>query len=167
MPRYFNTAGPCQAEKHYIIPPERRLSGVRKLIDQGLFFVLHAPRQTGKTTLLNTLARSLNQEGRYTVLVIDVEFLQRSTDAETGNLALIERIHRDSAATLPDVEQAPDPAPFCSSPLQALHDYLRTWSVRCPKRVVLFNEDSPQQATGYQKENRLLMRNHGFSNSSL
>src|SRR5712691_4706575 len=25
------------------------------------------------------------------------------------------------------------------------------------------NEDSPQQATGYQKENRLLMRNHGFS----
>jgi hypothetical protein len=29
------------------------------------------------------------------------------------------------------------------------------------------NEDSPQQATGYQKENRLLMRNHGFSNSSL
>jgi hypothetical protein len=31
----------------------------------------------------------------------------------------------------------------------------------------LDNEDSPQQATGYQKENRLLMRNHGFSNSSL
>ncbi len=29
------------------------------------------------------------------------------------------------------------------------------------------NEDSPQQATGYQKENRLMMRNHGFSNSSL
>jgi tetratricopeptide (TPR) repeat protein len=29
------------------------------------------------------------------------------------------------------------------------------------------HEDSPQQATGYQKENRLLMRNHGFSNSSL
>jgi|GEM_PF-5816910 len=30
-----------------------------------------------------------------------------------------------------------------------------------------FDEDSPQQATGYQKENRLMMRNHGFSNSSL
>jgi hypothetical protein len=141
MPRHFNTAGPCQAEKHYIIPPERRLSGVRTLIDQALFFVLHAPRQTGKTTLLNTPARSLNQEGRYTVLVIDVEFLQRTTDAETGNLALLERIHRDSAATLPDVEQAPDPAPFCSSPLQALHDYWRTWSMHCPKRVVLFIDE--------------------------
>jgi hypothetical protein len=37
-----------------------------------------------------------------------------------------------------------------------------SWSM--PRRI---NEDSPQQATGYQKENRLLMRNHGFSNSSL
>jgi hypothetical protein len=34
-------------------------------------------------------------------------------------------------------------------------------------KAVAMNEDSPQQATGYQKENRLLMRNHGFSNSSL
>lgn len=141
MPRHFNTAGPCQPEKHYLIPPERRLAGGRTLIDQALFFVLHAPRQTGKTTLLNTLSRSLNQEGRYTALVIDVEFLQRTTNAETGNLALIERIHRDSIATLPDVEQAPDPTPFCSSPLQALHDYLRTWSKRCPKRVVLFIDE--------------------------
>jgi len=115
MRRHFNTAGPCQAEKHYIIPPERRLSGVRKWIDQALFFVLHAPRRTGKSTLLNTLARSLNQEGRYTALVIDVEFLQRTTAAETGNLALIERRHRDSAAILPDVEQALDPAPVWGS----------------------------------------------------
>jgi hypothetical protein len=38
----------------------------------------------------------------------------------------------------------------------------------CKQRIDLVgNEDSPQQATGYQKENRLLMRNHGFSNSSL
>jgi hypothetical protein len=34
-------------------------------------------------------------------------------------------------------------------------------------QILKKNEDSPQQATGYQKENRLLMRNHGFSNSSL
>ena len=29
------------------------------------------------------------------------------------------------------------------------------------------NEASPQQAAGYQEENLLMMRNHGFSNSSL
>jgi hypothetical protein len=42
-----------------MIPPERRLLDARALVEQGLFFILHAPRQTGKTTLLNTLARSL------------------------------------------------------------------------------------------------------------
>lgn len=29
------------------------------------------------------------------------------------------------------------------------------------------NEASPQQAAGYQEENPIMMRNHGFSNSSL
>jgi len=29
------------------------------------------------------------------------------------------------------------------------------------------NEASPQQAAGYQEENLIMMRNHGFSNSSL
>jgi hypothetical protein len=31
----------------------------------------------------------------------------------------------------------------------------------------VLNESSPQQAAGYQEENLILMRNHGFSNSSL
>jgi energy-coupling factor transporter ATP-binding protein EcfA2 len=137
MARYFNTAGPCQPEQHYFIPPEHRLSGVRARIDKALFFVLHAPRQMGKTTLLNTLARSLNQEGRYAALVVDVEFLQRITDAKEGNLALIDRIYRNCFVTLPEATRAPDPAPFCHSPLQALHDYLRVWSEHCPQSVIL------------------------------
>jgi hypothetical protein len=65
---------------------------------------------------LNALARSLNQQGRSTAFVTNVEFLPRTMAAETGNLAFIERIHRESAATLPDVEQASDPVPLCGSP---------------------------------------------------
>ncbi len=34
-------------------------------------------------------------------------------------------------------------------------------------RLFTTNEASPQQAAGYQEENLLMMRNHGFSNSSL
>ena len=33
--------------------------------------------------------------------------------------------------------------------------------------VDFVNEASPQQAAGYQEENLIVMRNHGFSNSSL
>jgi hypothetical protein len=49
MGRSFNTAGTCLPDRHYMLPPERRLPEVRGLIDQGMFFVLRAPWQTGKT----------------------------------------------------------------------------------------------------------------------
>ena len=51
MPRWFNTAGPCQAENHYMLPPLTRLPQVKRLIAQHSYFVIHAPRQIGKTTI--------------------------------------------------------------------------------------------------------------------
>ena len=43
MARFFNTAGPCRPEDHYTLPAERRVKGLRRLIDQKLYFVVHAP----------------------------------------------------------------------------------------------------------------------------
>jgi hypothetical protein len=51
MPRRFNIAGPNQPDIHYTLDPEPRLPGLRALVEQREYFVLHAPRQTGKTTL--------------------------------------------------------------------------------------------------------------------
>ncbi len=62
MARFFNTAGPCRPELHYMLPAERRLPELRGLIDQQLYFVVHAPRQTGKTTYFCSLAQSLTSE---------------------------------------------------------------------------------------------------------
>ena len=48
--------------------PEQRIlivTHVRELIEQKAYFVLHAPRQVGKTTSLLTLARALTAEGRF------------------------------------------------------------------------------------------------------
>ena len=50
--RRFNTEGPVRLDKHYAIPPLDR-TDVNELLDliQGeRYFVLHAPRQTGKTS---------------------------------------------------------------------------------------------------------------------
>ena len=54
MMRFFNTAGPVKCEKHYCLPPLERfnLQGLSRLIDQEKYFVLHAPRQTGKKTCI-------------------------------------------------------------------------------------------------------------------
>ena len=61
--RRFNTAGPCEPSRHYMIPPLSRLPEAFDLVDQGDYFALHAPRQTGKTTTLRALAKELSAAG--------------------------------------------------------------------------------------------------------
>ena len=63
--RFFNTTGPIRPERHYCIPPLDRvdLDEILTLIWQERYFVLHAPRQTGKTSTLLALADRLNSAG--------------------------------------------------------------------------------------------------------
>jgi hypothetical protein len=51
----FNIGGPCVPELHYMLPPEPRIPGARELVEEGEYFIVHAPRQTGKTTALTLL----------------------------------------------------------------------------------------------------------------
>ncbi len=71
--RFFNTAGPNQPERHYTLPVLARLPQVRRLIDQGLYFVVHAPRQVGKTTSLLHLGRELTAEGGHVAVLVSME----------------------------------------------------------------------------------------------
>ncbi|MCY4342111.1 MAG: ATP-binding protein, partial [Gammaproteobacteria bacterium] len=59
--RFFNTAGPVDAGLHYRISPLTRLDikSLLRLIQQQQYFVLHAPRQTGKTSALLALRDEL------------------------------------------------------------------------------------------------------------
>ncbi len=60
--RHFNTTGPVKPDKHYCIPPLARPDPdeVLRLVDGEKYFVLHAPRQTGKTSALPALCDLLN-----------------------------------------------------------------------------------------------------------
>ncbi len=73
MPRWFNTADPCQADIHYVLPPTLRLPGLERLIAQRNYFVIHAPRQVGKTTAMLALAKQLTDSGQYTAVMVSVE----------------------------------------------------------------------------------------------
>ena len=66
--RVFNTTGPVFPAKHFSIPPLERLDldEILRLIRGERYFVLHAPRQTGKTSALLAL-RDLLNEGAPTV----------------------------------------------------------------------------------------------------
>ena len=73
--RYFNTSGPVVSEDHYHIPPLDRmnLAELRQLVDRKRYFVLHAPRQTGKTSALLALQDLLNADGGYRCVYVNVE----------------------------------------------------------------------------------------------
>jgi predicted AAA+ superfamily ATPase len=74
--RKFNVAGPCNKEKHYMIEPSTRLHGVEELIDDERYFVIHAARQSGKTTYLKDLTNRLNAGGQYYALYCSLEIVQ-------------------------------------------------------------------------------------------
>ncbi len=78
LEKQFNTAGPCIAEDHYLIDPLKRIDheDILSLIDSKRYFVLHAPRQTGKTTSLRALVDLLNRENRYRAVYANIEAAQ-------------------------------------------------------------------------------------------
>ncbi|MFM1842110.1 MAG: hypothetical protein RLZZ490_846 [Cyanobacteriota bacterium] len=73
MPKWFNTAGPCKTDIHYMVSPTARLPELRLLIDQQNYFVIHAPRQVGKTTAMLALAQELTEGGDYVAVMLSVE----------------------------------------------------------------------------------------------
>ena len=75
MERYFNTAGPNKPDMAYTIDPLSRfdLDDILTLIRQAKYFVLHAPRQTGKTSCLLALRDYLNEHGDYIAVYANIE----------------------------------------------------------------------------------------------
>ena len=68
--RYFNIAGPCNSTDHYMMDASTRLKGVEQLIDMKQYFVIHAARQSGKTTYLRDLTKRLNEKWKILCLVL-------------------------------------------------------------------------------------------------
>lgn len=75
MEKFFTTEGAVQPAIHYCLDPLRRINidELESLINARKYFVLHAPRQTGKTTSLLALRDYLNQQGRYVAVYANVE----------------------------------------------------------------------------------------------
>ena len=94
--RYFNTSGPCDPTKHYIVLREALIARGRQLVDQGRFFTIFAPRQAGKTTYFQLLLDTLDEQ-RYTPIWITLESfktLRRDEFYEAFNHRLHFALHK-------------------------------------------------------------------------
>ena len=105
MSKFFNNAGPSVPSEHYTIDPLQRIDvdAIESLIGQKRYFVLHAPRQTGKTTCLLALMNYLNQQGQYQALYANIEAAQAVRGhVEAGISAIVQAITQDADALLGD-----------------------------------------------------------------
>ncbi|MEM7350230.1 MAG: AAA family ATPase [Acidobacteriota bacterium] len=141
MPRFFNTAGPCHPTDHYMLPAEQRVAGLRRLIEQKLYFVVHAPRQTGKTTALRTLAESLTAEGRYAALLTSCEVGQRvAPDLESSMDSILSLLVQNAHDALAPELRPPAPDPK-QPPGTRFQDLLIRWARASPLPIVLFLDE--------------------------
>ena len=103
MRKKFNIAGPCFADRHYMLPPLARLPEARRLVEDEEYFVIHAPRQTGKTTALQALVDEINAAGDSFAIYCSLETMQGATDPARAASAVAALLRSNARNTLPDV----------------------------------------------------------------
>lgn len=142
--RFFNTAGPVQCDIHYCLPPLERLDQAHllALIAQRKYFVLHAPRQTGKTSLLLALRELLNREGRYRCLYVNFEVGQGYRErVNEGLTALLQEISSQARLTFGDASADAIARDLISLGAPSLSDFLSRWCSTADRPTVLLIDE--------------------------
>ena len=144
--RFFNTTGPVVLADHYCIPPLTRfdLDDILLLIEQKRYFVLHAPRQVGKTSYLIALAKLLNEQGKYKCLYCNIEAAQAAReDVDTAVRVILGEMSSRARDFLDDLF----PSEIMVETLEkysgvgALNEFLTRWSRHSEQPLVLFIDE--------------------------
>ncbi len=144
--KFFTTEGPVNSEDHYCLPPLERfdLDEVLNLIARKKYFLLHAPRQTGKTTSLLALMEYLNREGIYRALYANIEGAQAAREnIEMGMAEVVQSIAFSARDSLGD-----DNAPVLASDVlgrvsatSVLKEFLNRWCHMASNPTVLILDE--------------------------
>ena len=142
MTKWFNTAGPCQPDIHYTLPTTERLPQLNRLIEQRNYFVIHAPRQTGKTTAMLTLAQELTASGQYTAVLLSLEvgavFPHDPLAAQSSILNHWQNQIRFLKLPLPHINQIKEETGITQLDLQTV---LSIWAGSSPLPLVVFLDE--------------------------
>ncbi|MFD2349742.1 AAA family ATPase [Nonomuraea ferruginea] len=125
-----------------MIPPTPRLPEARTLIDTDRYFVVHAPRQTGKTTGLRTLASELTAERDIAALAFSCERAKVAGDDYAAAESILLQSIREAAerSGWPKKLLPPDPWPQ-ATPGTRFGTGLSAWCRRSPRRIVLLFDE--------------------------
>ena len=148
MERFFNIAGPCVAAKHYMLPAVERLPEVVGMVRRELYFVIHAPRQSGKTTALKQLVRDINGSGERVAMYCSLETLQNVTDVTAAMRSVETLVAKAMKLSPPLAARADETLGFAGSdpvvrdPASGLMTLLTKIAADCGKPLVVFFDEA-------------------------
>ncbi len=137
----FNTAGPCNPRDHYMLPPERRLGRVMRLIDDHKYFTFTAGWQTGKTTSAKWLEKHLNATGKWRAMWVDLETAREQADPVKGFRTIVGKLMDVCARVHPDVP-GPDVETLLKDPARALSTALSALAQHSDRPWVIFFDEA-------------------------
>ena len=145
--KYFNSAGLCRSDRHYMVGLGSRLEKIRKMVDRGEYFSINRARQYGKTTILYALAGYLSQW--YTVESMDFQLFSQNDFRTEGDFVIafvreimnsaceIEEFPEGIAAQLQEIAMAGEE----KAKLGELFVCLSDWCAKSFKPVVLIVDE--------------------------
>ena len=140
MKRFFNVTGFCNPHDHYMIDPLRGLNDqIVELIENKYYFTMHAPRQSGKTTLLHSLMHKINAERENICLVFSLETAgYRSISVKDANENIVKAIIASAELFLEEQYR-----PKLSQELSyySMKDFLAEWCIQLPKPLILLVDE--------------------------
>src|SRR3990167_5924107 len=93
--KFFNTAGAVDPKKHYFLPHRLDWDQLIDFIEKEFYFVLHAPRQSGKTTAIIEFVQYLNRTGKYKALYLSIESSRMAVNDVTLAVEIILKQFKD------------------------------------------------------------------------
>ncbi len=164
MARFFNTTGPCNPADHYMLPPEQRMPDLLPYVEQKLYFVVHAARQTGKTTAMRAFAHRLREQG-YVAVWATLETSQGVEDSEYAEPLWIGAQEDAARFSLPEALR-PDRGVETRIG-RRLQDFLQRWCEKVADRPVVVLLDEADVLSGPALVSLLRQLRGGFMHRGL
>ncbi|MBF0219892.1 MAG: ATP-binding protein, partial [Gammaproteobacteria bacterium] len=144
--KFFNTEGPMKPEQHYAIPSFARIDWqeIQCLIERERYFLLHAPRQTGKTTAMLEMVKALNEAHHYQAIYLNLESSQVArNDAELGDRQFCDTLLQGVRANYPGLfdERAARQIIAEAASMQRFRALLSWWALNSTRPIVLFLDE--------------------------
>ncbi|MBX9831241.1 AAA-like domain-containing protein [Candidatus Babeliales bacterium] len=143
--KFFNTVGVTDPARHYFLPRRLDWEQLVGFIEKQYYFVLHAPRQSGKTTAIIEFVKYLNKEGKYAALYLSTESARIAVnDVNRALRAIIVQLKNQIPLFLDNQEYAIE---YLENLLKqeiqesSIYDFLRFWSEKSTKPLTIFFDE--------------------------